>query len=90
MALLDAQTDKVATDNIVTGVAATIVLYDGPIMLNEGKLGSADTATVELLDDVSPKKFVKLRLIVYDALVKFCARMVIGFETWFTELYVLR
>ena len=59
-------------------------------MLKVGKFGSDVTATEALLDDVRPKKFVKPSVIVYDALVRFCARMVMGLATWYAELKVLR
>ena len=53
-------------------------------MLNKGKFESVLTVTVTLArlgPEVRPRKFVKLSVIVYDALVRYCADIVIGVET---------
>ena len=54
--------------------------------LTERLLGVALTTTVTVVDDVKSKKFVKLSLMVYDALERFLAKMLIGTVTWDTEL----
>ena len=77
----DSQLERVATDSIVRGEDAVVVLYEGPSMLKEGKFGSDFILTVMLLDDVRPRKLVRLSTIVYDALVRFCATTVIGVVT---------
>ena len=51
-------------------------------MLSEGMSGSVSTVTVTVAKDASLKKFVMISVIVYDALVRFCANIVIGVETW--------
>ena len=55
-------------------------------MLNKGIFGSVLTVTVTVAKDLSVRKFVKLSVIIYDALVRFCANIVIGVETWYREL----
>ena len=51
-------------------------------MLNKGKFESVLTVTVTEAKDACARKFVKLSVIMYDALVRFCANIVIGVETW--------
>ena len=55
-------------------------------MLNKGKFESVITVIVTVAKEVRPRKFVKLSVIVYDALVRFCANTVMGVETWYREL----
>ena len=55
-------------------------------MLSKGIFLSVLTVTVTVEKDVRRRKFVKLRVIVYDALVRFCANIVIGVVTWYREL----
>ena len=47
---------------------------------------SAWTFTTTVAKEVRPRKFVKLSVIVYDALVRFCANIVIGVVIWYCEL----
>ena len=58
-------------DSIVRGEDATIDLYEGPIALTEGKFRSAVTLTAIVVKDFKPKKFIKVSVILYDALVSF-------------------
>ena len=55
-------------------------------MFNKGKFGSVITVIVTIAKDRIVRKFVKRSVIVYDALVRFCANIVIGVETWYREL----
>ena len=55
-------------------------------MFNKGKFGSVITVIVTIAKDRIVRKFVKLSVIIYDALVRFCANTVIGVETWYREL----
>ena len=55
-------------------------------MLSKGIFGSVLTVTVTVAKDASVRKFVRMRVIVYDAFVRFCANTVIGVETWYREL----
>ena len=73
-----AQLERVAADSIVRGEDANIDLYEGPITLKEGRFRSAITETMTVVKDDNPKKFVKVSVIVYDALVRFWGKMVIG------------
>ena len=68
---IDAQLGRAATDSIVKGEDATMVLFEDPIMLMEGTFGLVLTATVTVVEVFKPKKFVKLSVIVYDAAVRF-------------------
>ena len=55
-------------------------------MLSKGKFGSVLTVTVTVAKDFAVRKFVRMSEIMYDALVRFCANIVIGVETWYREL----
>ena len=55
-------------------------------MLRRGMFESVLTVTVTVAKDFRLRKFVKLSVIVNDALVRFCANIVIGVETWYREL----
>ena len=79
---LDAQLERVATDRIVRGDDATMVLYEGPIMLNKGKFLSVLTLTITAAEEVRPRKFFKVSVIVYDVGVRYRAKMLIGVEIW--------
>ena len=49
-------------------------------MLSRGKFGSVLTVTVTVAEEVRPRKLVKVSVIVYDALARFCAKMLTGVE----------
>ena len=49
-------------------------------MLSKGKFGSVLTVTVTVAKEVRPRKFVKLSVILYDALARFCVKMLTGVE----------
>ena len=51
-------------------------------MLNKGMFGSVLTVTVTVEEELRPRKFDRMSVIVYNPLVRFCANIVIGVETW--------
>ena len=55
-------------------------------MLKRGMFGSVLTVTVTVVEELTLRKFVKLSVIVYDALVRYFANIVIGVVTWYREL----
>ena len=55
-------------------------------MLNRGRFGSVLRVTVTVAKDFRVRKFFRMSVIMYDALLRFCANIVIGVETWYREL----
>ena len=51
-------------------------------MLNKGKFLSVLTVTITAVKEDKPRKFFRMSVIVYDASVRFCAKMLIGVEIW--------
>ena len=60
-------------------------------MLNKGKFLSFLTLTITAANEVKPRKFIKVSVIVYDVGVRSCAKMLIGVEIWpwYFELWAL-
>ena len=59
-------------------------------MLKRGMFGSVLTVTVKVVEELTLRKFVKLSVIVYDALVRYFANIVIGVVTWYRELKLFK
>ena len=51
-------------------------------MLNKGKFLSVLTLTITAAEEVRPRKFFKVSVIVYDVGVRYRAKMLIGVEIW--------
>ena len=52
-------------------------------MLKRGMFGSVLTVTVTVVEEVRPRKFITVSVIIYDDLVRYFANIVKGVEIWY-------